>query len=352
MRSILTLVSPFMVGPLFAQIILGPADMPSPGDTMRYRATDASEIALEVTGADMLWDYSLLVPDAEGADTAVAVGATPILYQLFFNNPFIYPDYDADLALRGPAFGFQALTVSDVFEYYKKDGTGYRNVGFGANVNGIPTSVRRIPIDHIHRFPLEFSDADSSFSSFTLDVPTLFSFTQDQLRINTVDGWGTLYLPADTFEVLRVRSVLQRTDSIFIAQFNQGLSFPEPESVEYKWIAAGMDAPVLQVNTTGGQITTARFYYDAEELPTDVSVLNDPEPRLFPNPTNSMVQVVLPDGLSGVLRVCDAAGRDVLPARAMQAGTSGTIDVSALAAGIYTIHVGGQRPWSERLVVR
>ena len=351
MRSILTLIFPFLVSSLLAQIIIGPSDMPSPGDTMRYRATDATEIALDVTGADMLWDYGFLLPDVEGADTAVSVGSTPLLYQFYFNNPFVYPDYDSDLALRGPAFGFQALTVSNLFEYFKKDGTGYRNVGFGANVNGVPTSVRRIPVDNIHRFPLEFGDEDSSFSSFTLDVPTLFSFTQDQLRINTVDGWGTLYLPADTFEVLRMRSVLQRTDSIFIAQFNQGLSFPEPESVEYKWIAAGMDAPVLQVNTTGGEVSSARFFYEPEELPTGVTELDMRAPLLFPNPASRMVQVVVPEGHSGLMRVCDAAGREVLAAWPVQGGAIWSIDLSAMAAGVYTVHLAGQRPWSERLVV-
>ncbi len=186
MRPILTLLLPLLAAPLAAQITIGPSDMPSAGDTLRYRSTDATEVVLEVTGPDMLWDYSFLVPGAEGADTAVSVSSTPLLYQFYFNNGLLYPAYDADLALRGPAFGFQQLTVSDVYEYYKKDASGYRNVGFGANVNGIPTSVRRTPVDYIHRFPLEFGDEDSSFSSFTLNVPTLFSFTQDQLRINTV----------------------------------------------------------------------------------------------------------------------------------------------------------------------
>jgi hypothetical protein len=351
MRSILTLSVLFQTGALVAQISIGPADMPSPGDTMRFRNTDATSIDPEVTGADALWDYGSLLPGVEGADTAVTVGSTPILYQFYFNNPFIYPAYDADLALRGPAFGFQGLTVSDVYEYYKKDATGYRNVGFGANVNGIPSSVRRTPIDHIHRFPLEFGDTDSSFSSFTLDVPTLFSFTQDQLRINTVDGWGTLYLPADTFEVLRVRSVLQRTDSIFIAQFNQGLSFPEPESVEYKWIAAGMDAPVLQVNTTGGQITSARFYFDPEEIPTTLTEVTSERPVLYPNPTTRSAQLLIPAGYGGSLRVLDLSGRDVLPTAQVQDKRLHTIDLVGLSAGTYTVLVQGDRLWIERIVL-
>jgi hypothetical protein len=352
MRFTLTLLVPLIAAPLAAQIIIGPADMPSAGDTMRYRNTDATEVSVEVTGPDMLWDYSFLLPGDEGADTAVSVSSTPLLYQFYFNNALLYPAYDADLALRGPAFGFQQLTVSNVFEYYKRDATGYRNVGFGANVNGIPTSVRRIPVDHIHRFPLAFGDEDSSFSSFSLNVPALFSFTQDQLRINTVDGWGTLYLPADTFEVLRVRSVLQRTDSVYIEQFGQGLSFPEPETVEYKWIAQGMDIPVLQVTTTSGQVTSGRFFYQPEEFSAGIVAVSASTPALFPNPANNTAWLSLPAGMSGRVLVLDASGRVALPEQAVSASATLRLDLSTLAPGSYLVQVLGDAPWTGRLVVR
>ena len=352
MRPILTLLFPLLAFPLTAQITIGPADMPSAGDTLRYRSTDATEVALEVTGADMLWDYSFLIPGDEGADTAVSVSSTPLLYQFYFNNGLLYPAYDADLALRGPAFGFQQLTVSDVYEYYKKDASGYRNVGFGANVNGIPTSVRRTPVDHIHRFPLEFGDSDSSFSSFNLNVPTLFNFTQDQLRINTVDGWGTLYLPADTFEVLRVRSVLQRTDSVYISQFGQGISFPEPETVEYKWIAQGMDVPVLQVTTSAGQITGARFFYQPEDISTGITQAAPNAPGLFPNPADNTAWLTVPAGVSGRVQVLDAAGRMALAELMISNGATVRLDLSSLAAGSYLVQVLGDAPWTGRLVVR
>ncbi len=352
MRFTLTLLVPLIAAPLAAQITIGPSDMPSAGDTMRYRNTDATEVSVEVTGPDMLWDYSFLLPGDEGADTAVSVSSTPLLYQFYFNNALLYPAYDADLALRGPAFGFQQLTVSNVFEYYKRDASGYRNVGFGANVNGIPTSVRRTPVDHIHRFPLEFGDEDSSFSSFSLNVPTLFSFTQDQLRINTVDGWGTLYLPADTFEVLRVRSVLQRTDSVYIEQFGQGLSFPEPETVEYKWIAQGMDVPVLQVTTIAGQVTSGRFFYQPEDFTTGIATASAGTPALFPNPANNTAWLSLPAGMSGRALVLDAAGRVALPEQVVAESATLRLDLSTLAPGSYLVQVLGDAPWTGRLVVR
>jgi len=355
MRSILTLSSFVLLTPAFAQITIGTADMPSAGDTMRYRNTVAGGVDLGLTGADVVWDFSDLSPDLPGADTAVAVSSTPFAYQLFFNNPILYPQHQANFAMKGQDFSFQTfLTVSNLNDYYKKDATGYRNVGFGANINGLPSSTRRVPVDYIHRFPMNFGDEDSSFSSFSLSVPTLFSFMQDQLRINNVDGWGTIYLPADTFQVLRVRSVLQRSDSIYVNQFGQGFRINEPETVEYKWIAQGMDAPVLTVTTLSGQATTARFYYDPEEINTSVARINaNNQFAVYPNPANATVNVSVPAGVNGVLEVLDATGRVVLAGPPVRGGATVQMDLGNLGNGSYTVRMGGSTSaWSTRLQVQ
>jgi hypothetical protein len=352
MRRTLALSFCLVAGSATAQITVGPNDMPSAGDTVRYVNTVADGVDLDLTGPGVVWDLSWLVPGAEGADTVVGVGSTPALYQFFFNNPFIYPEHDADIAMRGQAFSFQQLNVSNVFEYFKRDASGYRNVGFGANVNGVPTSVRRIPVDRIHTFPLDFGDTDQSFSSFSLEVPSLFSFTQDQLRTNTVDGWGTLYLPADTFEVLRVRSVLQRDDSVFIAQFGQGFAFPEPETVEYKWIANGMDEPVLLITTVGGQLRDARFHYSPDEVQTGVAGMDRADMGLFPNPADGVVWLRVPAGNAGEVNVLDAQGRRVISSQRIPAAGDVALDVSGLAPGRYQVLVQGAQQRSLPLIVQ
>lgn len=354
MRHTLTLLSLAVLATTQGQITIGPADMPSAGDTMRYRTTVATGVDLDLTGPNVIWDFSALTPDAPGADTAVSVSSTPFAYQLFFNNPFLYPQHDADFAMKGQDFGFQTfLTVSNLYDYYKKDATGYRNVGFGANINGLPSSTRRVPVDYIHRFPLEFGDEDSSFSNFSLSVPTLFSFEQDQWRYNTVDGWGTLYLPADTFQVLRVRSVLQRSDTIYVNQFGFGFRVDEPETVEYRYIAQGMDAPVLLVTTLAGQPTTARFYYDPEEITTGVGQLaTATAPVLYPNPAETSFRLQLPADHAGVLDLLDASGRVVRGGLVVRAGGSVNVPVQDLAAGVYTARLTGARPWTGQVVVR
>lgn len=353
MRALSALSGLLLTTLLQAQITIGQADMPSPGDTMRFRTGDGSGIALELTGADHLWDFGDLTPQGEVADTAVTVGSTPFLYQLFFNNIFLFPDYVADYAMKGINFGFQQFSLSDVYDYYRTDADGFRNVGFGANVNGLPTSVRRDPIDVIHAFPMNFGDEDSSASAYNVTVPTLLYFGQDQLRHNIVDGWGTLYLPADTFQVLRVKSILQRTDTIYIEQFGFGFRIPEPETIEYKWIAQGMDAPVLQVTTLGGTPTSTRFFYEPDEVTTNVPGSKTLEqPELFPNPASDAAFLQLPKEQGGTVVLRDAAGREVQRSAAIPTGALHRIDLAGLASGTYTVHLlGAATPWSSALVL-
>lgn len=354
MRIFSTVSCLFLAMVVHAQFTIGEADMPSAGDTMRFRSGDGSGIALELTGADHLWDFGDLTPQGEVADTAVTVGATPFLYQFFFNNIFLFPDHVADYAMKGANFGFGQFSLSDVYDYYRADPDGFRNVGFGANVNGLPTSVRRDPIDVIHRFPMNFGDEDSSASAYNVTVPTVLYFGQDQLRHNIVDGWGTLYLPADTFQVLRVKSVLERTDTIYVDQFQFGFRLPEPETVEYKWIAQGMDAPVLQVTTLAGVPVSTRFFYEPEDVTTAVPVqASSGTPALYPNPSSSEVYVHLPGDLGGTITVIDATGREVSHASNVAKGALHRIDLGGLPVGSYTVRLlGAARPWSSSFIVR
>ncbi len=319
---------------LAAQISIGEADMPNANDTLRYRTTLATGVDVVFTGAGVTWDMRTLQPLLEGADTTVSVSATPLLYQLFFNNPFLYPQNRADYGVTGMDFSLMSFSMSDVYDYYRADVNGFFNVGFGANVNGLPTSVRRQPTDRIYAFPLEFGATDVSNSAFNVTVPSILYFGQDQVRTTEVDGWGTLILPADTFEVLRVKSVLQRSDTIHVNQFGLGFRLPEPETIEYKWIAQGMGKPVLEVITLAGVATTAEFYYDPEDIITNVGSTTARTLQVYPNPANR--ELLIPVNGSGRIRMCDAMGRVVLEHNVTNAPLE-RLDVSGLAEGLYVV---------------
>jgi hypothetical protein len=338
LAAFISLLSPLA---LCAQITIGQSDMPSPGDTIRYQNSTFTGYDVTITGAAQEWHFEGLVPAGEAADTIVSVESTPFLYQFFFNNPFFYPDWNADHALRGASFNFQVAQVQDLYDYYKVTSSGFLNVGFGATVNALPVSVQRDPIDEIYQFPLEFGNTSSGPSHFVISVPTLGTLGQDQVRTNEVDGWGTVYLPADTFEVLRVKSVLQRTDTIYIDQFGIGFTLPEPETIEYKWLAVGMDQPVLQVTTLAGIPTLVRFFYQPDDISTgsghEVSFV---APVLFPNPAHDRVRIAADH--ARVLEVLDAQGRLVRSVAVPVGQREASLDVSTLPAGVYAVRRLGE----------
>jgi hypothetical protein len=331
-----------------SQITIGPPDLPSAGQELIYWTAQATSVDVSATGPSQLWDFSMLEPLQQDTNVTVSVSSTPLLYQFFFNNPILYPDHDADFAMEGQEFSFQALNVEDVYDYYKKSSAGYRNVGFGANINGIPSSIRRLPVDWIHRFPMDFGDVDSSFSTWEMNVPNTFFFRQEQWRHNTVDGWGTLVLPSATFDVLRVRSVLTRHDSIHIEQFGTGFGIDEPESVEYKWMAQGMGRPVLTVITVGGVPTVAQFYHD------ETTSIGEPISSSFivhPNPASDRVVMEIPGSANGSLIIRDLKGTIVQQQLNFQPGKQ-LLNVSALAEGAYIIEFRSEGSiLQQRLVV-
>jgi hypothetical protein len=333
---------------LSAQITIDHNDMPSAGDTMRYQNSMLAEFDGTDTGPAHEWHFESLPINGEAADTAVAVESTPLLYQFFFNDPFIYPDYNADYALRGQSIDFQAVTLADLYDYYKNDDDGFRNVGFGAMVNGLPSSIQRDPIDVIYRFPMDFGNTDSSASSFLISIPTLGAYGQDQMRHNEVDGWGTVYLPADTFEVLRVKSTLARTDTIYIEQFGFGLAFPEPETIEYKWLALGMDQPVLQVTTLADFPTAVRFVYDPEDISTGLASRLANGPALFPNPASDRVRIMTSGART--VEILDAQGRLVRSIAVGAQASETVLDVTTMTPGVYAVRRLGE-VGAARLVV-
>lgn len=352
MRIVTPIIGAALALPLSAQITITQADLPSAGDTMRYQTTAAGNVDLTLTGPDVVWDFSTLAPLLPGADTAVTVSSTPLLYQFFFNNPILYAAHDADYAMKGVGFGFQQLQVEDVYDYYKKSSGAFSNVGFGATINGLPASVRRIPVDRIYQLPVEYGNTDASSSAFQLEVPNMLFFGQQQERSNEVDGWGTLILPADTFEVLRVRTVLEKHDTLYVQQFGFGFGFDEPQTVEYKWLAQGMDAPVLIVTTVAGVPTTARFYYDPEVTTGVAEAAGRELPQVFPNPASHALTLVIPDGAGARAVIVDLHGRIVRDLGKLAAGTRMHIDVSGLAAGAYTVRaLDTAAPWSVPFIV-
>ncbi len=328
----------------YGQITISDSDMPSAGDIITTSIANPTSVSNpEITGANYSWDFSMLTAIQQRVDTFLSVGSTPVAYQFFFNNSILYPDNVADFALKGidlPSV-LPQLTVSEVINYYAVDNGSYRLVGFGANINGIPASIRYQPTDTNYVFPLQYGNMDANIYSFNLSVPSTLYYGQDGVRADTVDGWGTIQTPFGTFNAIRVKSTLNKTDTTYIDLLGTGTSINRPVEIEYKWLAAGEKIPVLKVVTTAGQVSTVEYKDNFLGLSTKDEFVNL-DFELYPNPASDIVNLNIEGNHEDLqYTIYNMQGRVVLNGNLDRLNSE--INVQHLEAGQYIIQLLGDR---------
>ena len=315
---------------LDSQVIITSTDMPQTGHSyFSQNVLDFITIDLSLTGPNSTWDYSSLVGVDLDTLYAAPVSSTPLAYQFYFNNVFLYPDYVANYAVPTDDIGATGVSLSDRFEYFKSDANGHKIVGFGANVQGIPTSVRYAVIDKIYHFPMAYGDTGTSYGEYLLSIPTFGAYGQWITRTQNVDGWGTLLTPSGSYDCLRVKTVLELTDTVYADFAGFGSSFNRPTDTIFDWITNGEGIPVLTATSGDLGITSAKFKVG------EINVINEQshQPvKLFPNPANQILYIET--DRDGFLNVYDLSGNIILEKRYT---AFEKIDVSQLACGVYQL---------------
>ncbi len=284
----------FISAPLLAQVVITSDDMPVPGDTVRKSNTFILDgIDFEPGGPDQTWLFDELTVVSQQVDTFVNVSETPGIYQIFFNNQFIYPDYKATVALKlGTFSAIPGLVLDDSYLFIKNTDEEIREVGYGVTLEGVPLPIQFQEIDTIYRFPLEYGDVDSAHSMFEIDVPDMGFLLMSKTRRNTVDGWGTLTTPFGEFQTLRVKTEITEYDSIFSDSI--GIGFPVIRNyIEYKWLANGYPEPILLVTDEAGIGVTASYIDSIRSTFLEVPEIRKPrfEFAVFPNPCRDYISV-------------------------------------------------------------
>jgi hypothetical protein len=299
---------------IFAQITITTADMPLVNDTFRLSETnDIQGLSPGLTGANFSWDFSSLIPVNQRIDTFFSVNATPFIYQLYFNNSFVYPDHKANYGLKGQDIGIPQVSISEVFNYSKNSSSAYDNVGFGSTINGIPNSTQNIPVDREYEFPMNYLNDKFSNSAFSISVPTFGHYGQTMDRNDTIDGWGSLILPNGTYDVLRVKSILNKVDTTYLDLLGFGATIPRPEEIEYKWLANGKGVPLLKVIMNAGQVTQIEYQDDQVVITAVIERNKIGNVTVFPNPTKNHLIIDFKATEPGYLKVKlkDILGKDV-----------------------------------------
>lgn len=352
----------FVMQSATAQIQITQYDMPSAG-SVYYQENSASLFGVDfaTTGANHTWDFTNLIGTGIiDTVTFVAVTSTPFAYQLFFNNAFAYPNTKSDLAVPAgditPALPAELpipmpLQITNVINYFKKKPTEYTITGFGAEINGFPSSSRYEPTDKLYALPLDFNDSYAGDFQWNISIPSMMYYGQNKSRESVVDGWGTLNLPNDaTYEVLRVKSTVTGVDTFYVEQIGNGFAVPSTVH-EYKWLAKTEGLPVLQINTReifGGmeQITSVKYKYTP--APTGIDASPEVAFSVYPNPAREMVTISnAPTGAT--LSIKDITGKTTY--RSIIRNEQTTINTADFVSGVYIIEINNNGVVTNRKLV-
>jgi len=341
---LLLTLSPFAYG----QITLTNADMPLAGDTIRFsETTNFAGLTPELTDSNYVWDYSTLVATSQTVDTFVSVNSTGLFALYFFGASFAKKSNTPPLSLSG-------ITVDYQYDFFGNNATAYTQWGLGANVSGLPLGLPNTPKDTLYRFPLNYLDTGNTSSTFSASVPGIGYYGGERTRVDTVDGWGTLITPYGTYQVLRVKSVVNETDTVFLTSFGFGLSFPLPERVEYKWLANGKKVPLLQINTSLGIVNQVIYRDSLRSILTGVqSLASDFSLNVYPNPATSRLSVEAMPGLEiKTMYLFNDCGERLDEGMCNSNNRTVQFDVSRLAPGIYFLKAETNRGEINRMFIK
>ncbi len=302
-----------------AQIQLLLSDMPSSGDTIRVsNASQTTTINLTQTGPNTTWDFTTLKAVSQEVKQFKSSAQTP--YFFYFIGTFGEKIADT--------IGTGQFTFTDVYKFYKKNTTDFSTQGIGFRYSGIPLAGNYSDIDEIFKFPLDYSDKDTTTFKFKVEIPSVGYYGSQGTRINVVDGWGTVKTPFGNFPCLRVKSTITAMDSVSFNGFNFG--FPN-NSVEYKWMAKSQKIPILQVTQgfTGNSIVYRDFY---RNLATGTEQVESSHASLYPNPTSGIVHINAGELNLQSIQLYSVEGKMVLN---QSISNENKLDLKALGNGIY-----------------
>ncbi len=337
MKVVYLAILTFLLGiSISAQITISHFDMPYANSVFMYHNTlDLISEDFSLTGANYNWDYSQATPNNNDTLNIVTVSSTPLAYQLFFNNPFQYPNHKADYAIAGQDLDvFGQVTIENRFDYYRVNNNSLEITGFGANINGVPASVKYDTIDQIYPFLIAYN-MPTHYSSgyFLTTIPTLGTYGQHIKREVVADGWGSITTPTKTYpNTLRVKTTLYITDTIYVDQFSFGQTINRPIEVRYEWLTQTDNAPVMSVTQNGGQISNVKYLTPIaatiEESKFDLTIFPSNQEGIFniSNPQNFPISSIQCYDLFGRLLISEHYQFN-------------SIDIRNYPNGVYLIHL-------------
>lgn len=290
-----------------AQISISSTDMPVNGDTLRFsNVLPATSIDYLSTGVNYNWDFSDLEPESQGLDEYKLASSVNFTYGLFFGMSA----YGVKII---ESIGTGQFQFEDIFDFFSSTSNRFRAEGRGLTFQGLPIPSNYSDEDEIYQFPLNYGDRDSSTFKVKFSVPSLLDLYQYGYRINEVEGWGNITTPFGTFEAIKVKSIIYRTDSVVLSQLPFPIAIPSV-NYEYKWLAKNQHLPILQVNLTeaqgNSQVSQIKYRdnYRGISSPNSISENLINRLKIYPNPANDKY-LYIENASNSIFELFDLSGK-------------------------------------------
>jgi len=254
-----------------AQITITKSHMPKSGDTIRYSEAPMTDLPdLTKTDTNYNWDFSEMGMQSQGLYE----------YKASFQTPYIINFGFSALGLKiADSIGSGQMALKNLYNFYKSTNTQFETVGIGFQYGSfpLPQSGKYSKKDIIYKFPLTYNDKHTNdFEAkvpITLVLVPVGDFYIKGTRTTEVDGWGKISTPYVTDEeCIRIKSVIEETDSIVISTLNIDLAIPT-KKIEYKWLSKSERIPILEVSGTevlGNFVPTYIRYRDTFRTPKGI----------------------------------------------------------------------------------
>ena len=247
------------------------------------------------------------------------------------------------------------ILEDDTYTYQILDENELTSLGIGAlDVDDGDTSSLLIPFDTPFRnlsFPVDLENNFTSELQFTIQFTGAeVGLMVDSIRISTfsedvsnVDAFGTVMLPNDTVEALRVERASVIFDSTFVYILGEWQfvdDTPADTTIGYTWITNenGWDLPLVNVSigedNLGFPAATAATWLTAPNPTRMTSSTFDigiEQVSLFPNPASEVLNVRLEDHFDGTIEILDFNGK--ITQRTPINDLNATIDLQGNVAG-------------------
>jgi hypothetical protein len=320
------------------------SDFPNAGDTIRFSYASNQVINYETAGEGLIWDFSGLTADSQHVKLFKAMNDASLNVILSFGSfaPIKYRasyfNENSDLPIDQLS-QFLPVEISDINTYTKSIPDSITALGYSIKVDGQTVPFQSDTIETKYKFPLNFASTYSSRGYTSVDFNPIadFKFKQYRKRNSQVDGSGTLITPLGSFEVLRIKHVIQETDSVYQTFFGTGfwIGIPPTLTTEYEWFANGKkDAllKIVEIDVNGNsQIRSIEYQDIYRDLTSSISeVKNDIE--VYPTLTEDKININSPEEISE-FEIWDSQGKIEL--KGLLNDSNASINISELNLGLY-----------------